>query len=164
MSNFYKESIDSHEEFMRDYSYDTFRGYARELLYDGDYSEHDAEYLRGAIVRHIADRAEEEGVDLTADDLYDLKLWANLVVEELIQIDRAFHESHVGFYNVNSFGADCPLNWAELAEYMEGVAEDLGYDIENDADDAEAFWRYFWDEYNSVNHGKLMNAPELIER
>ncbi len=57
-------------------------------------------------------------------------------------------------FNGDSFGADCPTNWEEIADYLNDKYRELYGDVE-DSDLAERLW----DDYCM---GHLADAPEAI--
>lgn len=65
------------------------------------------------------------------------------------------------YYNMDSFGADCPLNWEEIAAYLNEAVENMGDGIFDEFGDltldgsvrVEALWEAYW-------AGDLPDAPK----
>ena len=55
---------------------------------------------------------------------------------------------------VESFGADVPENWEEIAEYLNNIIRDRG--IENDHNEVNDLWEAFW-------QGEFPDAPIVQE-
>ena len=64
---------------------------------------------------------------------------------------------------MESFGADCPSNWEEIAAYLNGIID--GTDGITDADGEltaegrekiDGIWERYWSDYHS---GELKDAP-----
>ena len=46
------------------------------------------------------------------------------------------------FITAESFGADCPDNWRQIADYLNGVIRDRGIEFNRSA--VNALWDDFW--------------------
>lgn len=55
---------------------------------------------------------------------------------------------------VESFGADVPENWEEIAEYLNDIIRDRG--IENDHNEVNDLWEAYW-------QGEFADAPTAKE-
>ena len=51
---------------------------------------------------------------------------------------------------IESFGADVPENWEEIAEYLNNIIRDRG--IENDHNEVNDLWEAYW-------QGEFADAP-----
>lgn len=71
-----------------------------------------------------------------------------------------FDDFHI---TMDSFGADCPANWEEIADYLNGIIDSTENITDEDGDLTQdglekinAIWEDYWSDYHS---GKLKNAP-----
>ena len=158
------ETID---DIVNDYrDHEKLRAWAKEFFHAG-FNEHDDDELIKRMLDELEERLSNIGCyisDIDKSDMDDVKSGIVYTIRTFIRLDRESNERRVCFYDADGFGSECPGNWGELACYMEELAEEMGYDVEDSDDDAEAFWNFFWSEYHSPNHGKLVNVPELTER
>ena len=59
----------------------------------------------------------------------------------------------MGIINVDSFGSDCPVNWEEIAAYLNAIIMEKG--IADDYDETQTLWEQYC-------NGDLPEAPKPI--
>ena len=57
------------------------------------------------------------------------------------------------YVTVDSFGAEIPDNWQEIADFLNRITDERG--IADDHDACNELWEQYW-------NGELENAPEAV--
>lgn len=64
---------------------------------------------------------------------------------------------------MDSFGQDCPTNWEEIADYLNGIIDNLEDITDDDGEltvdgreKISAIWENYWSDYHA---GELKDAP-----
>lgn len=68
------------------------------------------------------------------------------------------------YFDMDSFGQDCPMNWEQIADYlnsiiedMEGITDEFGEVTPDGREQIDNVWENYWGDYHS---GTLPeNAP-----